>query len=87
MIFLPEIGFNDEIKTEKTKMLKLSEEVHKAIIRKSIWDIDEEKVEALIRFATYPFVRMLGPLGTEKKKLTKSTRRSRAGFWLVLVRS
>ena len=28
-------------------MLKLSEKVHKAIIRKSIWNIDEEKVEEI----------------------------------------
>ena len=33
MIFFPE--------TKMTEMLKLSEEVHKAIIRKSIWNIDE----------------------------------------------
>ena len=30
-----------------TEMLKLSEEVHKAIIRKSIRNIDEEKVEEI----------------------------------------
>ena len=34
-------------KTKMTEMLKLSEEVHKAIIRKSIWNIDEEKVEEI----------------------------------------
>ncbi len=28
-------------------MLKLSEKVHKAIIRKAIWNIDEEKVEEI----------------------------------------
>ncbi len=28
-------------------MLKLSQEVHKEIIRKSIWNIDEEKVEEI----------------------------------------
>ncbi len=50
MIFFPEIDLMMKSKWKKTKMtemLKLSEEVHKAIIRKSIWNIDEEKVEEI----------------------------------------
>ncbi len=36
-------------KLRMTEMLKLSEKVHKAIIRKSAQDIDEEKVEEIAR--------------------------------------
>ena len=36
-------------KLRMEEMLKLSEEVHKAIIRKSLQNIDEEKVEEIVK--------------------------------------
>ena len=48
--------FNDEFQTKKLRMeemLKLSEEVHKEIIRESLKDIGEDKVEEIAKKHSY----------------------------------